>query len=122
LWNEAPLAPKITAVAAGSFKVKDPPAIRGTGYVVDCVEAALWAFYRSESFREGALLAVNLGDDADTTGAVYGQLAGAYYGHQGIPQEWRRCLASRHTIDSLAEALLSFSESRSFSKTATPQP
>ena len=78
LWSEAPLAPKIAAVAAGSFKAKDPPAIRGSGYVVDCLEAALWAFHRSETFRDGALLAVNLGDDADTTGAVYGQLAGAY--------------------------------------------
>jgi len=122
LWNEAPLAPKVAAVAVGSFKVKDPPAIRGTGYVVDCLEATLWAFYRSESFREGALIAVNLGDDADTTGAVYGQLAGTYYGEQGIPEEWRRCLALRRTIESLAEALFSLSESGSFGKTATPQP
>jgi ADP-ribosylglycohydrolase len=113
LWDEAPLAPKIAAVAAGSFKVKDPPAIRGTGYVVDCLDAALWAFHRSETFRDGALLAVNLGDDADTMGAVYGQLAGAYYGEQGIPQEWRRCLALRDTIGSLAEALLGLSGIRS---------
>ena len=97
LWNEAPLAPKIAAVAAGSFKVKDPPAIRGTGYVVDCLEAALWAFHRSETFRDGALLAVNLGDDADTTGAVYGQLAGAYYGVSAIPARWRAKVARRET-------------------------
>jgi len=102
--------------------VKDPPAIRGTGYAVDCPKAALWAFQRGKTFRDGVLLAVNFGDDADTTGAVYGQLAGAYYGQQGTPEEWRRCLASRHTIESLAEALLSLSESRSFGKTATPQP
>ena len=87
LENEAPLAPKIAAVAAGSFKVKDPPAIRGTGYAVDCPKAALWAFQRGKTFRDGVLLAVNLGDDADTTGAVYGQLAGAYYGQQGTPEE-----------------------------------
>ena len=66
LWNEARLAPEIATVAAGSFKAKDPPAIRGTGYVVDCLEAALWAFHRSDSFREGALLAVNLGDTLET--------------------------------------------------------
>ena len=59
-------------------QAKEPPAIQGTGYVVDSLEAALWAFYRTDYFRDGALLAVNL--DADTTGAVYGQLAGAYYG------------------------------------------
>ena len=61
--------PRIDAVAAGSFRAKDPPAIRGTGYVVAALEAALWAFAKGRTFEEGALLAVNLGDDADTTGA-----------------------------------------------------
>jgi len=111
LWKEAPLAPKIAAVAAGSFKAKDPPAIRGTGYVVDCLEAALWAFHRSTSFREAALLAVNLGDDADTTGAVNAQLAGAYYGAEGIPKEWRDKLAHREVIVALAEKLFVLSQS-----------
>lgn len=106
LWVKSPLAPKIAAVAAGSFKAKDPPAIRGTGYVVDCLEAALWAFQRSESFREGALLAVNLGDDADTTGAVYGQLAGAFYGVDAIPAAWRAKLTRRELIEQLADRLL----------------
>jgi ADP-ribosyl-[dinitrogen reductase] hydrolase len=106
LWAEAPLAPKIAPVAAGSFKAKNPPAIRGTGYVVDCLEAALWAFHRSASFREGALLAVNLGDDADTTGAVYGQLASAYYGASGIPTVWREKLAHRELIEPLTDQLL----------------
>jgi len=106
LWTKAPLAPKITAVAADSFKVKAPPAIRGTGYVVDCLEAALWAFHRSATFRDGALRAVNLGDDADTTGAVYGQLAGAYYGEQGISESWRAMLTHRHRLEDYAEQLL----------------
>jgi ADP-ribosyl-[dinitrogen reductase] hydrolase len=53
--------------------------------VVKSLEAALWAFYRSQS----ALMAVNLGNDADTTGAVYEQIEGAYYGYEGIPGEWR---------------------------------
>jgi len=57
----------------------------GSGYVVKSLEAALWAFSRSSNFREGCLLAVNLGNDADTTGAIYGQLAGAYYGVEGFP-------------------------------------
>ena len=61
----------------GSFKRKEPPDIKGTGYAVESLEAALWAFRKGKDFREGALLAVNLGDDADTTGAVYGQIAGA---------------------------------------------
>lgn len=85
LWAEEPLGPEIAAVAAGSFRQKEPPAIRGSGYVVASLEAALWAFDRSTSFAAGCLLAVNLGEDADTTAAVYGQLAGAYYGEKTIP-------------------------------------
>jgi len=105
LWAERPLAPKIADIAAGSFREKDPPEIRGTGYVVESLEAALWAFDRTKDFRAGALRAVNLGDDADTTGAVYGQLAGAYYGERGIPEEWRNILAHREEIEALADQL-----------------
>jgi ADP-ribosylglycohydrolase len=61
--------------------------------------------HRSESFQDGALLAVNLGDDADTTGAVYGQLAGAYYGEQGSSEKWRSRLAYRELIERDAEQL-----------------
>jgi ADP-ribosylglycohydrolase len=70
------LVPEIREIAAGSYKAKNPPAIAGTGYVVKSLEAALWSFYRSCSFEKGALLAANLGDDADTTAAIYGQLGG----------------------------------------------
>jgi ADP-ribosyl-[dinitrogen reductase] hydrolase len=105
LWEKAPLSPKIAAIASGSFKCKAPPAIRGTGYVVECLEAALWAFHRSNSFREGELFAVNLGDDADTTGAVYGQLAAAYYGADAIPAEWREKVVQRELIEQLADGL-----------------
>ena len=104
-WAEHPLVPEIDDIAAGSFKRREPPEIKGTGYVVKSLEAALWAFYHSNSFRDGCLLAVNLGDDADTTGAVYGQLAGAFYGEQGIPESWLAKLAHRHLIQSFAERL-----------------
>lgn len=100
------LSPKISEVASGSFKRKDEPHIRGSGYCVKSLEAALWAFYGSSSFEEGALLAVNLGDDADTTGAVYGQLAGAYYGESGIPARWREKLTFREMIGDYADKLL----------------
>jgi ADP-ribosylglycohydrolase len=103
-------SPAIRAVADGSFRHREPPAIRGTGYVVQSLEAALWAFHRGHSFEEGALLAVNLGDDADTTGAVYGQLAGAYYGDGAIPPAWRAKLVRRELIESMAERLLALSE------------
>jgi ADP-ribosylglycohydrolase len=87
LWPEVPLHPAIDEVAAGSFKRKNPPEIRGTGYVVDSLEAALWAFHRSSNFRDGCLMAANLGDDADTTAADYGEIAGAFYGMSGIPAQ-----------------------------------
>ncbi len=61
IWGEEPLSPRIADIAAGSSKRKEPPEIKGTGYVVDCLEAALWAFDRSETFRDGALLAEKLG-------------------------------------------------------------
>jgi ADP-ribosylglycohydrolase/protein-tyrosine phosphatase len=104
-WDHHPLVDEIDEVAAGSFKWREPPEIRGRTYVVRSLEAALWAFHKSESFREGALLAVNLGDDADTTGAVYGQLAGAFYGESGIPESWRLKLAHRLLIEHFAEQL-----------------
>lgn len=106
LWAERPLAPEIDEVAGGSFRRKRPPEIRGTGHVVRSLEAALWAFAHSESFRDGCLMAVNLGDDADTTAAVYGQLAGAHYGEQGIPDRWLLRLAKADLIRGLADRLL----------------
>ncbi|MGI6374973.1 MAG: ADP-ribosylglycohydrolase family protein [Anaerolineae bacterium] len=106
LWERAPLAPEIAAVAAGSFRHKEPPAIEGSGYVVRSMEAALWALHKSEGYRQGALLAVNLGDDADTTGAIYGQLAGALYGEQDIPADWRGKLALRQRIIQLSDDLV----------------
>ncbi len=106
-WQDHPLAPEIAAIAAGSFKTRNPPQIRGTGYVVNSLEAALWAFYFSTTFRDGCLLAVNLGDDADTTGAIYGQLAGAFYGEENIPLGWREKIVLRNGILSLAQQLFS---------------
>lgn len=108
-WT-TPLTKKIAAIAAGSFKEKTPPAIRGTGYVVASLEAALWAFYHSNNFAHGALLAVNLGEDADTTGAVYGQLAGAYYGADDIPACWLASLYQKEYIQEVADKLLILSQ------------
>ena len=105
LWEKRPLSPEIDAIAKGSFKGKTATQVRGSGYVVHSLEAALWAFWASESFEEGCLLAVNLGDDADTTGAVYGQIAGAHYGEDGILQRWRQKLTMHDTIVALADQL-----------------
>ena len=105
LWERSPLAEKIADIADGSFKYREPPEIKGTGYVVKSLEAALWAFHKSCDFRDGALLAVNLGDDADTTGAIYGQIAGAYYGYEAIPAEWRERLTMATEITDMADSI-----------------
>lgn len=105
LWERDPLAPEIDAVAGGSFKHRTSEDIRSTGYVVHTLEAALWAFYNNDSFDDGVLAAVNLGDDADTVGAVYGQIAGAYYGVDAIRQSWRDRIAKKDTILELATRL-----------------
>ena len=108
-WDTNALDPIIAAIANGSYKQKAPPAIKGTGYSADALEAALWAFHNSENFRDGCLLAVNLGDDADTTAAIYGQLAGAFYGESQIPAEWRSKLAKKPLLDRYAELLFQLS-------------
>ncbi|MEA3410191.1 MAG: ADP-ribosylglycohydrolase family protein [Pseudomonadota bacterium] len=109
MWQREPLSTRIDVIATGSFKERHPPAIRGTGYVVDALEAALWAFRHTDDFETGALAAVNLGDDADTTGAIYGQLAGVFYGIEGIPGRWRDKLAMSDRIFCLADDLLELS-------------
>jgi ADP-ribosyl-[dinitrogen reductase] hydrolase len=91
--------PEVAEIAAGSFREKRPPAIRGGGYVVHSLEAALWAFHDAADFSEAVLKAVNLGHDADTTGAVCGQLAGARWGESGIPASWRAELGQYDMID-----------------------
>ena len=100
-----PLHPSVEAVARGSFRASAPPGIRGSGYVAESLEAALWAFHDAPDFREAVLRAVNLGDDADTTGAVCGQLAGACWGESGIPLEWREGLARRDLIESFLQGI-----------------
>ncbi|MBT8402163.1 MAG: ADP-ribosylglycohydrolase family protein [Rhodothermia bacterium] len=111
-WEKGSLVAEVEEVAAGSFLRREPPSIQGTGYVVRSLEAALWAFARAENFRDGCLAAVNLGDDADTTGAIFGQIAGAYWGMTGIPDEWLERLWMAEEIIELAERIFSRSSSR----------
>jgi ADP-ribosyl-[dinitrogen reductase] hydrolase len=106
LEKSYPLHPKVEEVAAGSFRQKQPPEIKGSGFVVASLEAALWAFHDAQDFRQAVLRAVNLGDDADTTGAVCGQFAGAYWGESGIPLDWRQGLARKDMIDKAIDGLL----------------
>jgi ADP-ribosylglycohydrolase len=104
--NAEELHAEVLEVALGSFRRRRPPEIVGSGYVVKSLEAALWAFHRADNFGEAVLAAVNLGDDADTTGAVCGQLAGAYWGERGIPENWKRGLAELELIEQILTALI----------------
>lgn len=105
IWENEPLAPAIRKVASGSFKDKPREKIKSGGNVVESLEAALWSFQNSRSFEEGALLAVNLGGAADSTGAIYGQLAGAFYGVGEIPSRWLSKLFDREMIEEMATRL-----------------
>jgi ADP-ribosyl-[dinitrogen reductase] hydrolase len=107
LHDIKPLHPMIYEVARGSFRRKQPPAIQGTGWVVKSLEASLWAFHDADTFEEAVLKAVNLGDDADTTGAICGQLAGAYWGESGISKPLRTGLARMDLLEEALAGLLS---------------
>lgn len=109
LWEHQPLTPPVQEISLGSYQRKQPPAIRGGGLAAESLEAALWAFYHSDSFEQGVLLAVNLGDDADSTGAVFGQLAGAWYGLPAIPTRWLDALWSRQLILDYARGIYAWS-------------
>ena len=88
-WKIHDTSLEVLEIILGRYKSKEAPEIKPSGFVVDTLEAALWAFYKTDNFRDGCLLAVNLGGDADTIAAVFGQIAGAFYGAKGIPKEWR---------------------------------
>ncbi len=108
LWDRVPLIESVKVISEGSYKQKEPPQIQGGGLAVESLESALWAFHHSNSFNEGVLKAVNLGDDADSTGAVFGQLAGAYYGLDMIRTDWRDTLWNSRTILDYVRQLAAF--------------
>ncbi|MCH8620380.1 ADP-ribosylglycohydrolase family protein [Undibacterium sp. TS12] len=100
-----PSEPKIIALSKAEFMNKDSTQIRGSGYSVESLEASLWCFMHTDSFESAILTAANLGDDADTTAAITGQIAGAYYGIKGIPATWLERLAMREEILRMAREL-----------------
>lgn len=98
-------SPAVRAVAQGEYQTKPESAVKGSGYVVKSLEAALWCFWVTDTYEQAVLRAANLGDDADTTAAICGQVAGAFYGEAGIPRDWLDKLAMRAEIAELAERL-----------------
>ena len=113
-------SPTVQALATGSYSVKTRDQISGSSYVVEALEAALWCFLKTDTFKAAVLAATNLGDDADTTAAICGQLAGAFYGEKAIPRPWLKRLVMVDDIRALADGLRlhGISENSSNSPTA----
>jgi ADP-ribosylglycohydrolase len=105
-WVSQSTRPEVLQVYEGSYLGRMPPEITGGGHILQALEAALWAFHRGESFREGALLAANLGRDSDVVAAAYGQLAGAYHGVSAIPGIWRNSLMKQEAVIETSDRLL----------------
>ena len=87
------------------WKSKLPEDITSSGWVIDTLECALWAFFRFDTWKDGALAVVNRGGDSDTAGAVYGGLAGAFYGLDSIPTKWLDGMQKRELIEEIAGGL-----------------
>ena len=94
---------RLTDIA--SFAELPESEIKSTGYIVDTLEAAVWCFINTDSYKDCVLKAVNLGGDTDTIASVAGGLAGIYYGRDSIPQEWRDAVIKK---DEIAEIIASF--------------
>jgi ADP-ribosyl-[dinitrogen reductase] hydrolase len=112
LQDVAVSEPKVAAIARGEYRGRPSGEIRSSPYCVASLEAALWCFERTDDFEEAVLEAANLGDDADTTAAIVGQIAGAYYGVSSIPPEWLRRLHMREEIAQMARGLFEHATTR----------
>lgn len=100
-----PATPKVIELSAGFYLEKSYEQLTGSGYVIESLESALWCFHQTSSFREAILLATNIGNDADTTAAICGQLAGAFYGLRNIPEHWVNAVQKYADLLSIADRL-----------------
>ena len=105
-YLQQPLCDELLSLARGDYREKHEDEVDSTGFVIDALEAALWSFYHTDTYAGGLLKAVNLGGDADTVGAIYGQLAGAYYGFEAIPATWIQGLAWNEKISAICNELI----------------
>ena len=115
---EHKLPEKIKNIISGSFLEKTEDEISSSGYVINSMEAALWALANSKSFKEGVLKAVNLGNDSDTVGAIYGQLAGALYGIDEIPSIWIENISKPKLLDDTVNSLIGISKNLNIAELA----
>ena len=104
-WSNSNTRLEALALYEGSYTRRSPPEITGAGHVVHALEAALWAFHQSDSFREGALLAANLGGDSDVVTATYGRWR-RHHGVSAIPGIWRNSLIKQEVVIDTSDRLL----------------
>ena len=84
--------------------------VNNSGWAVSTLQAALWAFQTTGSFEDALIAAVNLGSDADTIGAVCGQIARVYYGYSAIPERWLAVIKDREKVDKLIDDFIGICE------------
>ena len=99
------VARKQSGISKNEFAKCSEDEIESSGYVVDTLEAAVWSLITTNTLEDALLKAVNLGDDADTVGAIAGELAGLYYGYERVPEEWRSQIVKEGEIVSLCEVV-----------------
>ena len=105
-FENDPLHQTLEPIISRAFIYKTEDEISSSGYAISSLEASLWSFYHTDTFKKAILKAVNLGDDADTVGAITGQLAGAFYSVDGIPPLWIEGLSKSEEIGMMAEDLI----------------
>ncbi|GMQ59691.1 ADP-ribosylglycohydrolase family protein [Vallitalea sediminicola] len=93
-------------ILGGDIALLSEEDINSTGYVVDTLEASLWAFMTTNNYREAILKGINLGGDTDTIGAIIGGVAGIFYGIRSIPDVWLQCLARNRDIYEMIEKFI----------------
>ena len=109
-WTDYMLVDEIEMIRLGTYRYRDDADITGSGHAPKSLEAALWAFHNTDSFKDGCRMVVGLGEDTDTTAAIFGQMAGAYYGVDGIPDSWLSSLTDLEMITSMADRLYSMAD------------
>jgi ADP-ribosylglycohydrolase len=104
-FDEEPLHRELDSIIKCEYISKSDDEIQSSGYAIHSLEAALWSFYHTDTFEEAILKSVNLGDDADTVGAITGQLAGGFYGRDGVSDELLNGLSHLELIEEVSESL-----------------
>ena len=96
---------KFTSLLKENISKKDVESIPSSGYVMNTLQASMYCFLNTDNYKDATLMAVNLGNDSDTTGAVTGGLAGLYYGFESIPEKWRNEVKRSNDIKNLCDRL-----------------